>query len=222
MQSSLFDVVLGAGPREGVSAEQAAANLARLFKIDAARAAQLLVGGFVAKRGVDQATAEKYQQALEAAGARVQVVAQVVASPPTAEPAAVTPAPPEPAAVPASPAPAVASEGSGPLAGVDVAPPGSVIVPPETIAPPVFDLSGMDMAEPGVQLVEHAPVEAPDIDTAALSVGAVGEQLVEHAPVPTPEIATEHMSVAEPGETLDGRPPPPPVDIDTDELHLDP
>lgn len=79
--TTTFEIRL-AGTLDGTRThDEAVAALAKLFKVDAAKAAQLLAGSpRVVKRGLDAATAEKYVAAIRAAGAVAEAVAEGVAA----------------------------------------------------------------------------------------------------------------------------------------------
>jgi membrane protein YdbS with pleckstrin-like domain len=64
-----FSVRLTGGYRPGYDPQAVHDSLAKLFRQDAARVAQLIAAGATIKRGVDAPTAERFRQAIETAGA---------------------------------------------------------------------------------------------------------------------------------------------------------
>ncbi len=179
MSDNRFAVVFAGQLVEGARPEQVKANFAQLFKVDMARIEPMFGGKPVTiKKGVDEATAKKYQQALLQAGAVCQVVD--LAAPQAAAPS--TPAA-RPAEVPAAPAPAAA---------------------PAAAAEPATGVTALNatLAEPGVTLIEPAQVQAAQIETDHLSMGAVGETLVEAEHVPDLQVDLSQLSMAEAGVQL--------------------
>jgi len=72
---SSYEIVFSGQLQAGFDAQQVRANLCQLFKTDAARIEALFSAGrTVLKKGLDQASAEKYRAALQRAGVLVEVI----------------------------------------------------------------------------------------------------------------------------------------------------
>ncbi|MGE0858573.1 MAG: hypothetical protein AB7I01_13280 [Gammaproteobacteria bacterium] len=207
---------------EGAVLAQVKANFARLFNADAARVEQMFAGQAVMiKKGLDAAAAEKYRQALEKAGALVEILDLAASAPAAAKPAPAAPAAsPVPAATPVSapaasatpPAPTSENRANDP-ALARAAPPAALRGTPQALE--------SSLAEPGVVLVEARRVAAPDIATDHLSVAAVGERLVDYTPPPPPAYDLSGLSLDAPGVTLSDARPAPPPEFDLSGLSLD-
>jgi hypothetical protein len=196
MSEELYEVVFYGEIVEGAELDQVKAKVAAMFKADAAKLAQLFSGKrVVIKKNIDQATANKYQSALQNAGAQCEVKSlaeAAVASPaegaaaPAAAPAA-TPAPvPAQTAAPAassnradSNAPAAPKTDPLGITASDISDLGASILPPgsdmqdgsSSAAAPEVDLSGLDLAPPGSDLGElkkDESVEIPDISNLSI------------------------------------------------------
>lgn len=163
------------------------ANLAKVFRMDAARVEALFSGrAVVLKKDADQATALKFRAVLRNAGAECRLeplgeVEEVVAAPPPAEPEAPSSASGGGSAVapPQEKASSAEADGEMELVGTirtagegfsgpfDVAPVGADIADEEDRPAPVEpDISGLSMAPPGEELEElprHRKVEVPDV-----------------------------------------------------------
>ncbi|WP_312290993.1 hypothetical protein, partial [Stutzerimonas nitrititolerans] len=101
---SLYEIAFSGQLLPGARLEQVEANLSKLFQADAQRIAQLFSGRrIVIKQNLDFAAVEKYRQAMERAGAQVEVrpmpvdVEEIELAPPPVEAA---PVPSESAAAP--------------------------------------------------------------------------------------------------------------------------
>lgn len=175
-----------------------------LFKADEPTLARLFSGKpQLIKRECDKATALKFKQALERAGAK-PVIKRL---PPAQEaPAQARPADPAPmtmaerlAALTGEQAPA-APDAPPTAAGAD-APTSPPATDPEDDA---FELSppGSDVLRPQ----ERARPVQREVDTSALSLAATGERLSQPAPQGAPAPDTAHLSVAAPGETIPNLP----------------
>ena len=233
MSQDTFEVVFSGKLVEGAAAEQVKANVAALFKVEVAKVERLFSGAQVAiKKGVDEATAKKYQLALHKAGAITQVVNRAAAPTPSA------PRPAAPAAAAVAPRvedpvdSAAASglqksvvkappPGLGELAGANIDAPGTTLVEHQEVAPPQIDTSALHMDQVGVELVEHQEVPPPQVDTSALSMGVPGEILAEEEPVEPLEVDLSEMTLDEPGATLVEHEEVAPPQIDTSKLKLD-
>ncbi|KXU39292.1 hypothetical protein AXE65_09470 [Ventosimonas gracilis] len=79
---SSYEIVFSGQLQAGFDAQQVRANLCQLFKTDAARIERLFSAhSTVLKKGLDQASAEKYRAALQRAGALVEVINTEAAAP---------------------------------------------------------------------------------------------------------------------------------------------
>lgn len=187
MSDARFNLVFTGELVAGASADAVKQNLAKLFKLDAARVEAMFSGKpVILKKDADQATAMKFRAVLRQAGAqcRMEPVAEVApvvpASPaapaPVAEPSeAAQPAQQgdaiaQPSAEPASRQPVtqaaadmdmvgtIRTGGTGFSGEFDVAPPGADIADKvEGPAPIVPDVSGMSLAPPGADLEQLKP-----------------------------------------------------------------
>jgi hypothetical protein len=204
-----FAVVFKGKIADGADPAQVRANLAKLFKADAARIEAMFSGKtVVVKKGIDEDTAKQYKAVLAKAGAVAAVVNAAAKSPAVTAPAQ--------AEAPAEPANADRSEPApAPPAAAPAAP-----MPDEKPATPPQAIDAT-MAEPGVILVEPHHVEAPDIDTAHLDMAEVGVDLVERQTVAAPEFDLSAFTLDPPGVTLIEPKTIPPPDIDTSSLSLD-
>ena len=71
---SLYEIAFSGQLLPGAKLEQVEANLTKLFQADAQRIALLFSGRrIVIKQNLDFAAAEKYRQAMERAGAQVEI-----------------------------------------------------------------------------------------------------------------------------------------------------
>lgn len=223
MSETLFDVVFHGELMPGADPATVRANLARLFKADAAKIDALFGARTVIKKSLDAATARNYEAALAKAGARVELTPTGPAVAPPAAAAAVAPAaaprPVEPqrpngslaTGRTASVAPATAAAGV-----LDARAPAPAALRPTPVAP--VDVT---LAEPGVVLVEAVRVAPPEFDLAGLTVAEVGALLVEPVPAVPPAYDLSTLSLDPPGAVLDVTPPPPPARIDTSALSLE-
>lgn len=234
MSEQNFQVVFSGRITEGAELAQVKANVAGLFKVGVDKVEQLFTGQpVVIKKGLDEATANKYQLALQRAGAICQVV-DLKAAAVTPQTAAATP----PASVSNPPGekedtiPTIDSGlhksvvkpapiGLGELDGVKLDEPGVILVHPEAIPEPHLDLSGLSMDEPGVVLTVPEEVVEPRLDLSGLSLDEPGVVLVAPQVVPALEVNLEGLSLDEPGVTLVEHVEPEKPSIDTSKLSLD-
>jgi len=209
MSDSTFAVVFSGELVPGADSARVQANFAQLFKVDATRVAPMFSGTPVTiKKGVDEATAKKYQQALLQAGAVCQVVDLAAPPPPAAASAA--PATPEPAAAPTS---------SGGLSAT-LAEPGVLIKEPEQVPPLEVDTSHLSLGAAGETIVEPTAVEELKVDLSALSMAEPGVQLVPPSTVEAPQIDTSKLTMAEAGVVLKEPEKVEPAQIDTSKISL--
>jgi hypothetical protein len=220
-------------------------KLAKLFNADASTLDKLFSGTRQAvKRNCDKATALKYKQAMENAGAKPLISsAQDNAS--SATPVTTSAPDPTPAreltkaeriaaiaaGEPTSPlaAPAIrATTSSGDEAAFDLAEPGADVLRPEerrVVEPVAVDTSTMHLDETGVRLSED-PVPAPPApDTSHLSMGSVGETIPN---LPADEIPeqpdTSAIDLTPPGTDFSdcADTDPAPLDLDLSGIDLAP
>ena len=169
-------------------------NIARLFNADDATLDKLFSGKpQLIKRDCDKATALKYKQAMEQAGA-LPVIKAIASQAPTAtvdtaarpmtaaERIAALAAAPDLAyqnqpAVPVAPPPPSPEPTEG---GVQLAPAGTdVLLPEERQAPATSSVNAPDLEvfASGRRLSDNPPAPPPPPDTSHLSAGAAGERL---------------------------------------------
>ena len=170
-------------------------RLGKLFNADAATLDQLFSGKpQVLKRDCDVATAQKYQAALERAGA-VPIVKLTEASlaPPKATPPRAMTAAEKIAALAAAPdenryqKPLPAShhgfqrdESEGAANGILLAPPGTEVLREDERTAPVLrevDTSGLTIDSSAERLSVESPAPPPAPDTSHLSMGKVGDAI---------------------------------------------
>lgn len=203
MSAPEFDIIFRGDIVFGHQLVEVKARLQQLFKADAAKIDALFTGRPVPlKRNLDEATANKYRDALIKAGAMVEVCSSDTSPANTA---------PKPAPVPRrvteaiSPTPAVAS-------GWTLAPLGSDLLPakerPAQPAPVSVDISGLSLRVAEGNLVDVSEVHkeistqviAPD-----LGLSAIGAELIsadEKLELPLVEIELEDWDIAEAGSDL--------------------
>lgn len=199
---------------EGAKLDQVKANVAKLFKAPLAKVEPLFCGKRIAiKRGLDKATALKYQVALRKCGAVTQVVDTAAAAKKKAQILAAKKKQAQAAAAKqqavAQPAPdtglvrsVVKEAPSGDvLAGVSIDAP-ERISPEEEVEELQVDISQFDTAEAGTLLVEPEPDVELDIDIPDLGVADPGAQLTEPHEEETLEVDLSGFSMAEPGEQI--------------------
>ena len=187
-------------------------SLAKLFNADEATLEKLFSGNAqLIKRNCDKATALKYKQAMERAGA--QALIKAVAEPAAqtqpkvqktvsaAERIAALAAAPDAQSYSAKPA---APEAQNPVTAGDtvgLAPPGADVLRPEERPQPVVT----------------------EIDTSELAVDAPAQRLSQEAPPPPPPPDTSHLAMGEVGETIPHLPSDQtPLSPNTDDIGLSP
>ncbi|MCK9530193.1 MAG: hypothetical protein M0R77_06480 [Gammaproteobacteria bacterium] len=212
--SQTYDIVFTGVIVPGSDQAQVRRNLAALFKTEPAKIEPLFSGKrFVIKKGLDEATALKYQKALREAGAIVHMEAAAATelSTPSANPSA-------PRAV--SPAPAAPAPQAPKGLDATIDPPGVVLVAPERIEAPNIDTSHLHMDPPGVVLVSAVDAPPLAVDLSGLSMAEPGVTLVQHPVTPDLQVDTSAMSLAEPGVQLVEPEYMTTPDIDTSQLSL--
>ncbi len=204
--SARFDVMFAGELLEGCDAATVRGNLGRLFKADEATLDKLFSGKpQILKRDADEATARKYQQALQNAGAK-----------PLLRPCA------DAAVAGTTPPPAATAQQSG----LTLAPPGTEVLGPgeraSAVAPSV-EAPSLDVAAAGERLADPAPPAPPAPDTSHLTLGAVGETIPGlSGPPPSPVTVSADLALApEGGDLSDCAPPQAPAPaLDLSKLEL--
>lgn len=195
--SNLLEVAFAGELMPGAELEQVKANLARLFQADPQRIAALFSGRrVVIKSNLDAASADKYRQTLERAGARVEIspVGQAQAAvAPAAAPAPASAAAPVAAAPRPAPAPAAsASVPAGEFPALKVAPRDEYMAAFRDVSAPDFGLAPV-----GVDLQDARPAPAaPNLDLSQLSVAPVGSDMGQAKAAPAaPPPDTSHLKL---------------------------
>jgi hypothetical protein len=232
-----FAVVFSGKVAEGASVEQVKSNVAKLFKVELASVERLFSGArVVIKKGLDEATANKYQAALAKAGALCEVINTEAPSAATAKPAPAktAPAAAAPSTLEVQSAPDAepdtlgltkyvvkkAPEDLGELAGATVDQPGIVLVEHREVPPPELDLSGLSMDKPGAILVEHEEVIPPEVDVSGISMAEPGADIGKPEPAEELEVDVSGLSMDEPGVILVEHEDVPEPEIDTSGLSV--
>jgi len=211
--SQTYDIVFTGVIVPGSEQAQVRRNLAALFKTEPAKIEPLFSGKrFVIKKGLDEATALKYQKALREAGAIVHMESAAEAANP-----AVSAPPARPSTSPAPTAPTPQAPGR---LDATIDPPGVVLVAPERIEAPNIDTSHLHMDPPGVVLVPAVDAPPLAVDLSGLSMAEPGVTLVQHPVTPDLQVDTSAMSLAEPGVQLVEPEYMTAPDIDTSQLSL--
>jgi hypothetical protein len=176
---------------EGYELASVRATIGRLFKADAATLDKLFSGtSQLVKRNCDKATALKYKQAMEQAGARPIIkAAPREATNPAAAPKPMTAAE-KIAALAAAPAPGVRPEATAepapkgepiPDGTIQLTPAGTAVLRPQERRGPVASTVSspdLDVAARGQRLSDAKPAPPPPApDTSHLTAGSVGELL---------------------------------------------
>lgn len=195
MSATEFDIVFRGDIVMGHQLTDVKQRLQQLFKADAAKIDALFTGRPVPlKRNLDEATATKYREVLQKAGARVEICAA----------GSINFAPPAPVAARAPVVPRRAAVWS-------LAPVGSFLLAPTErpkLSPVLVDTSRISLRAAEGNLLDAAEqrqapaaaVVAPDLDLAE-----VGENLLredEHLALPLVEIEVEDWDLADIGADL--------------------
>lgn len=196
---SRYEIAFAGELVPGANLDQVKENLARLFQADSQRVALLLSGRrIVIRQGLDQASAEKYRDAMARAGAIAYIcemdVEEIELAPPPGTSRIARSAAPAtaPASAPVStPAPANTESGFAPL----------VIEPRDEYMAAFVDVQAPDfgVAPVGADLQDAYPeIAAPQLDLSALSVAPPGVDLGElprAKGAPLPDIS--HLKLAD-------------------------
>lgn len=187
MSQETYEIAFSGQIAEGADLHQVKANIAKMFKADDAKIAQLFSGArVVIKKNIDLQTAEKYQAAMNNAGAICELV-NLAATVSVAKPDKQInkPKPVEAVAAPVKPAsfdhavPPAPQTAPLPITGNDISDLQATLAPvgsdmqeiKEKDVPPPPDTTGLSMAPPGSVLGEHQEKKpAPVPDTSGLSL----------------------------------------------------
>ncbi len=207
-----FDIIFRGDLMPGFQLADVKRNLASLFKADAARIDALFSGAATPlKRGLDEATAQKYLAVLKKAGADVQLAAEGSVGAGRRRAAAASPSSPQPAAKPSMQERLAAQPSSASLASTAApapaaAPVSEPAVKPAAVTASATATSGLSLAPVGATLVEPARTEAPVApDIGHLSLRAQEGNLVDGNEIerPVPVAVNElNVSLREAGASL--------------------
>ena len=184
MSDQLFEVAFSGQVSEGANPEEVRARVGKMFNADESKLTQLFSGKrIVIKKNIDRATANKYQTALNRAGAECEI-APMGGAATAAQPApAAAPSPP-----PAGTAPAVGAAATGEYESrYD----GEVAPPPQTdplgiTGDQIEDLS-VSIAPVGSALKdEYAEPAEPEIDISGFDIAPAGSELSSAKKEPEP------------------------------------
>jgi len=223
MADSGFDIYFRGEVLPDHDLETVKQKVAALFKADANKLAALFSGKVnVIKKGVDKATALKYQQAFKNAGAK----AVITQAKPAASKSAQDPTPKAASSQDVSVVQPVASTSTSDEGDWGVLPAGSDLLKPnERNSQPDVDVdtSAIKMVSPFAEPeVQEKPVP-PAPDTSHISVAEVGADMNPDRPAPVAELDLDlsDFSVAEPGAQLqDQKDKTEPAAPDTSHIHL--
>jgi len=199
-------------------------NLAKLFNTDSATLEKLFSGkAQLLKRDCDKATALKYQQAMERAGA------QPIIKSSEAEAAPRTAAPPETAAAPAATLTAaqrIAALAAAPDESSYRSDNSDTLPSGQEQSPAGAGPDVMQLAPPGADVLREDERHQPDtqeVDTAGLEIDAAAQRLSEESPPPPAAPDTSHMTLGDAGETIPNLPSDQvPLSPDTQAINLSP
>jgi len=169
MSDQLFEVAFSGQISDGANLDEVKVRVGEMFKADDAKLAQLFSGKrIVIKKNIDQATAAKYETALNRAGAECEVNPLDGVSPAAAAPVA---------------APAESNAATTPSSTqYETAFNGEVEPPPQTdplgISGDQIEDLAVSIAPVGSELQDvHAEPEEPQIDIAGLDIAPVGSDI---------------------------------------------
>lgn len=182
MSDNNFEVAFSGQIVAGADLAQVKSKVAALFKTDVAKIEHMFSGArVVIKKGLDNATAVKYQAAMKSAGAICEVRDASVAEAPAAPPAVAKPAAAPAAAkrptnthVPAAPQTVPLHVSAADIAElkVEIAPVGSDMnQKKKDVTTAIPDISGLTMAPAGSELsTQKKAAPPPPPDTSGLSI----------------------------------------------------
>ena len=211
MAEGNYEVVFNGMIARGFETGQVKQNLAKLFKVDISKMEALFTGTMVVvKSGIDQGSANRYQEAMKKAGA-VCAIREKPAD--TTKPQAQQQQQPKPATVPET---KVAQQ---PVTSPDIETPAENKEPITPVTPSKDD--GM-LAPPGVQIIEHEVIPEPDIDISTIYMAEVGADVADPvAPPPILDLNIDNLDMFEVGADMtDPVAPPPPFDVNIDNLDM--
>lgn len=233
MAAGNYEVVFNGMIARGFETGQVKQNLAKLFKVDISKMEALFSGNMiVVKSGIDEESANRYQEAMKKAGAVCAIREKSAdATKPQAQqqPAPVPETKPvqQPVSPPIAETPAENIVPTTPVSSSEddgmLAPPGVQIIEHKVIPEPDIDISAIDMAEVGADVTE--PVAAPprmDINIDNLDMAEVGADVTDPvAPPPPLEVNIDNLDMAEVGsDVADPVAPPPPLDVNIDDMSM--
>lgn len=191
------------------------ANMAKLFNADEATLDKLFSGkAQLVKRDCDKATALKYKQAIEKAGA-LPVIKAAEATP--------TPSPAAPADKPMTAAERIAALASAPDLSAQPQAAESEASPEPVDTPSQDDIALAPSGTEVLRAEERAAPVASSVNTPDLDVDTSGERLSDTPPEPPAAPDTSHLSEAAVGELLPNLPSSTTaLDPDTSGLSLSP
>lgn len=227
MTQPRYDLTYKGDLIDGFFVDFVKADLQKLIKADQTYLDRLFSGNEQPiKKGVDKATAIKFQQAFKKVGAKLIVRAHGAAIPAAA--ATVSTTTPTSAAAPAQSvsSPAASSTGEFTTTLNSVAGESDPTLAenhqPSLKAP--SEVPKWSISEPGTQLIEPKVEAKVEIDLSGLSLAEAGEDLILDKPLePAPPILDiDNISLAEPGATLDTlKDEKPPVQVDISHLSVE-
>jgi hypothetical protein len=226
-----YNIYFGGQLLEGQDMASVRNKLARLFNADEQTLDKLFSGkAQLIKRECDKATALKFKQAIEQAGA-LPIIKEVGTSPPAP---AEAPAPPKPAPTMTA-AERIAALAEAPDLGTydtaadqaDEAQPGEARPGQAEPAPAVDSgAEAIHLAPQGTAVLrpqERKPAPTREVDTTGIALDESGEQLASPSPPPPAAPDTSHLSMGAAGDTIPTLPTDAvPVDPNTDALDLAP
>lgn len=211
-----FEIVFRGDIQFGQNLVDVKSRLQQLFKIDAAKVDALFTGKpVVLKRGLDKASAEKYQDVLTKAGALIELVSASASKPQLAATNSQEKSGAELVKAEKSPVEKHAAESQQKAeskgAQWTLAPVGSLMMPASArLAPvtPQFNLSVYSLRPAGGNLVdktesrriEPEPLQIPDYKVAEAGTNLI--EAGEKMELPVLEIDVEDWGLSEPGEPL--------------------
>lgn len=222
MTQPRYDLTFKGDLIDGFFVDFVKADLQNLIKADQTFIDQLFSGTEQPiKKGVDKATAIKFQQAFKKVGAKL-IVRQHGASP------RVTTSPQKPANTAATaesaPHPHTTTDFTTTLDRVEGENNSALAENHQPNLKAPENIPSWSVSEPGVQLVESTEAAPVEINLSGLSLAAVGEDLILDKPLePAPPILDiDNISLAEPGATLEVlKDDKPPVKVDISHLSVE-
>ncbi|MEM8561769.1 MAG: hypothetical protein AAGF57_06020 [Pseudomonadota bacterium] len=211
--------------QEGQQPHTVRANVAKLFNANEPTLTKLFSGHpQLIKRNCDRATALKYKQAIEKAGA-TPIIQTADALPSEAEQAPVETRRPDTEARQPTAAEKIAALAAAPDLGAKTSSAGSQPASslsgetPQSATDPLLAPPGTDVLRPQ----ERKTPEVSTVNTPALEVAASGERLSEAPPPAPPPPDTSHLTEGEVGDMIPNLPATePPVEPDISNIALSP